>query len=285
MLFDALNEVAYTTSAVTREMFPSGSTSSFGISQNQQEGLLIYDDEHIVDGWTSAQRARYIGESGFARFDETHEGGNTGYAPAVDAALYAAYANRLLGENWCESAVDGGAIITRTEMLQRAEEWFTTAIEAASTSAFADQKTAAYAGRASVRANLGDWAGAICRRGAGADVVRVRRPVRDGPAGPVQPHLLRRRQRALPRRDRLEHGVRGLLRPRPGIPRTPWTYTRRGRGRRVRGRGGLEGAVLPAAEVRRARLGHPAVVGVRDAAAGGGEEAHGRRHGGRHGRW
>jgi hypothetical protein len=161
MLFDALNEVAYTTSAVTREVFPSGSTSSFGISQNQQEGLLIYDDEHIVDGWTSAQRARYIGESGFARFAETHEGGNTGYAPAVDAALYAAYANRLLGENWCESAVDGGAIITRTEMLQRAEEWFTTAIEAASTAAFSDQKTAAYAGRASVRANLGDWAGAM----------------------------------------------------------------------------------------------------------------------------
>jgi hypothetical protein len=161
MVFDALNEVAYTTSAVTRELFPSGSTSSFGISQNQQAGLLTYDDEHIVDGWTSAQRARYIGESGFARFEETHDGGNNGYAPAVDAALYAAYANRLLGENWCEAAVDGGAIITRTEMLQRAETWFTTAIGVATTSDFADQKTAAYAGRASVRANLGDWAGAL----------------------------------------------------------------------------------------------------------------------------
>jgi hypothetical protein len=161
MLFDALNEVAYTTSAVTREVFPSGSTSSFGISQNQQEGLLIYDDEHIVDGWTSAQRSRYIGESGFARFAETHDGGNTGYAPAVDAALYAAYANRLLGENWCESAVDGGSIITRTEMLKRAEEWFTTAIEVAGSGSFSDEKTAAYAGRASVRANLGDWAGAM----------------------------------------------------------------------------------------------------------------------------
>ena len=161
MLFDALNEVAYTTSAVTRETFPSGSTSSFGISQNQQEGLLIYDDEHIVGGWTSAQRSRYIGESGFARFEETNPSGNAGYQPAVDAALYAAYANRLLGDNWCESAVDGGPIITRTEMLTRAESWFTTAINAATTPALATQKMAAVAGRASGRANLGDWAGAL----------------------------------------------------------------------------------------------------------------------------
>ena len=161
MLFDALNEVAYTTSAVTRETFPSGSTSSFGISQNQQEGLLIYDDEHIVDGWTSAQQSRYIGEDGYARFETTNPTGNAGYAPAVDAALYAAYANRLLGENWCESAINGSAIITRTEMLTRAEAWFTTAINAATTPALATQKTAAIAGRASVRANLGDWAGAL----------------------------------------------------------------------------------------------------------------------------
>lgn len=162
MLFDALNEVAYTTSAVTRELFPAGSTSSFGISNNQQAGLLIYDDEHIIDGWTSAQRSRYIGESGFARFEETNPSGTSGYKPAVEAALYAAYASRLLGENWCEAAVDGGAIIPRADMLKRAETWFTTAIDAAGgNAALATQKTAALAGRASVRANLGDWAGAL----------------------------------------------------------------------------------------------------------------------------
>jgi len=166
MLFDALNEVAYTTSAVTRETFPSGSTSSFGISNNQQAGLLLYDDEHIVDGWNSGQRSRYIGESGFDRFAETHEGGNAGYRPAVEAALYAAYASRLLGENWCEAAVDGGAIIPRSEMLQRAEEWFTKAIDAAgSTASLATQKTAAVAGRAAVRVQLGNWSGALSDAG------------------------------------------------------------------------------------------------------------------------
>jgi len=161
-VFDALNEVSYTTSAVTREMFPAGSTSSFGISQNQQVGRLFYDDEHIGDGWTSAQRARYIGESGFDRMAETNPAGTAGYKPAVEAALYAAYANRLIGENWCEAAVDGGAIIPRVDMLKRAETWFTTAIDnAGATASLATQKTAAYAGRASVRVQLEDWTGAL----------------------------------------------------------------------------------------------------------------------------
>ncbi|HKJ03788.1 MAG TPA: RagB/SusD family nutrient uptake outer membrane protein [Longimicrobiales bacterium] len=161
-LFDALNEVAYTTSAVTRELFPAGSTSSFGISNNQQAGLLQYDDEHIIDGWVSAQRSRYIGESGFDRFAETHEGGNAGYKPGVEAALYAGYASRLLGENWCEAAIDGSAVVSRTDVLKRAETWFTKAIDAAGgTASLAAQKTAAIAGRASVRVQLGDWTGAL----------------------------------------------------------------------------------------------------------------------------
>jgi len=110
-LFDALANVAYTTSAVTREMFPSGSTSSFGISNNQQVGRLEWDDEHINNGpWVPVQRSRYIGESGFVRFEEARGTSNSGYRPGVEAALWAGYANRLLGENWCEVAFDGGAI-------------------------------------------------------------------------------------------------------------------------------------------------------------------------------
>jgi hypothetical protein len=171
-LFDALAEVAYTTSAVTRELFPAGSTSSFGISNRQQAGILEYDDEHIGDGWTSAQRSRYIGETGYARMEEilktdeaakkAYPNGVNGYKPAVEAALYAAYANRLLGENWCEVVFDAGSITTRTDALKRAETWFTKAIDAAgSTASLATQKSAAYAGRASVRVHLGDWTGAL----------------------------------------------------------------------------------------------------------------------------
>ncbi len=88
LLFDALNEVAYTTSAVTREMFPSGSTSSFGISANQQVGLLLYDDEH-ADSWTPHQQARYVAESGFERFSTALGGQTSGYRPSAEAALWA----------------------------------------------------------------------------------------------------------------------------------------------------------------------------------------------------
>ncbi|GMV05108.1 MAG: hypothetical protein AMXMBFR53_13880 [Gemmatimonadota bacterium] len=166
-LSQALANVAYTTSGVTRELFPAGSTSSFGISARQQTGLLEYDDEHINDGpWVPAQQSRYIGESGFARFEEARGTSNAGYRPGVEAALWAGYANRLLGENWCEVAFDGGAIQPRADALKRAEEWFTKAIDAAgSTASLANQKLAAIAGRASVRVQLGDWAGAVADAG------------------------------------------------------------------------------------------------------------------------
>jgi hypothetical protein len=165
-LFRGLNEVSYTTSAVTRELFPSGSTSSFGISINQQAGRLTYDDEHQDDAWYYAQQARAIAEGGYARFEANVEGGLSGYRPAAEAALWAGYANRMLGENWCEGAIDGGPIVTRTELLQRAEEWFTTAINTAGGSAaLATVKTAALAGRASVRVQLGDWSNAVADAG------------------------------------------------------------------------------------------------------------------------
>lgn len=160
-LMDALNQVAYTTSAVTRELFPAGSTSSFGISASQQIGRLIYDDEH-ANSWTPHQRSRYIAESGFERFSAQREGNVNGYRPSAEAALWAGYANRLLGENWCQAVVDGGSIEPGSVWLERAEDWFTTAIEVAgSTAALANVATAAHAGRASVRAFLGDWTGAM----------------------------------------------------------------------------------------------------------------------------
>lgn len=159
LLFDALNETVYTTSAVTRELFPSGSTSSFGISASQQVGILRYDDEHV--SWTPHQQARSTAENAFARFEEAL-GSVSGYRPAAEAALWAGYANRLLGENWCEAVFDGGSIQPGTVFLERAEDWFTKAIEVAgSTSSLANVAMAARAGRASVRMHLGDWAGAI----------------------------------------------------------------------------------------------------------------------------
>jgi hypothetical protein len=160
-LSDALNYVAYTTAAITRELFPAGSTSSFGITPRQQQGILAYDDEHV--GWTSHHQARSIAENGFERFRRVLEergGSIDDYAPAAEIALWAGYANRLLGENFCQITIDGGPPISSAEVLGRAEQWFTTALGIAQRVGNARLANAAHAGRASVRVGLGDWAGA-----------------------------------------------------------------------------------------------------------------------------
>lgn len=171
-LSDALNNVAYTTAAITRELFPAGSTSSFGITPRQQQGILAYDDEHT--GWFSHHQARFIAEHGFERFETTLAAeGKTidDYELGGRIALWAGYANRLLGENWCQVTIDGSAAIPSREILKRAAAWFTTAAQIGERVNQADAKKAtdliqaAYAGRASVRVGLNEWPGAVADAG------------------------------------------------------------------------------------------------------------------------
>jgi starch-binding outer membrane protein, SusD/RagB family len=159
MLADALAYVSYTTAAVTREIFPAGSTSAFGISARQQAGRLEFDDEHILPPWQSQQRSRNIGESAIVRFQETVPN-LAGYRPAAEAALWTAYAYRMLGEVSCQAVINGGPAQAHTVFLEHAETWFDRAIEYAG-SAHPTIATAARAGRASVRMNRGNWQGAV----------------------------------------------------------------------------------------------------------------------------
>src|SRR5690606_29518410 len=67
-LASALTNVAYTTGAVTREIFPAGSTDAFGITGAQQVGVIRYDDSHV--NWTAHQRARQMADAFMTRFEE-----------------------------------------------------------------------------------------------------------------------------------------------------------------------------------------------------------------------
>lgn len=159
-LSEGLNTVATTTSAVSREMFPSGSTGSFGISNFQQEGIIFWDDTHV--SWTTQQQARFLAEDAVRRFAESGEVENPGAYPlSAEAALLAGFANRLLGENFCEAVIDGSEAQPSTVFLTRAEDWFTEAITIATAAGEQEIIDAATAGRASVRVDLGDWAGAV----------------------------------------------------------------------------------------------------------------------------
>lgn len=149
-----LNWLGYTGSAVAREVHPAGSTGSFGISVLWQAGRLEGDDTGLNAHWEQSQRARFLAESGIARIEEV---GASSPALLAQAYLWAGYANRLLGEHYCEAVIDGGAPQPHTVYFDRAETQFSRAIELGSGA----EQNAARAGRASIRVHLGNWSGAV----------------------------------------------------------------------------------------------------------------------------
>lgn len=146
---EALNWVSYTGAAVSRELHPAGSTAAFGISVQQQAGKLRDNDGDTW--WNFSQRARWTAEDAAAR-SKTVLGANAGRSATVAQALvWAGYANRLLGENFCDGVINGGAPGPHTVYLDRAEAAFTEAIAVATAAANTPLVQAATAGRASVR--------------------------------------------------------------------------------------------------------------------------------------
>ena len=161
-LSEALNWISYTGAAVSREVFPGGSTGTFGITVQQQRGKLT--DEETNTHWNLAQRARWTAESGVARFRARMPAAE--YAKSKLTAqmlLWTGYANRLLGENMCDGVIDGGPRVGYTVYLTRAEAAFTEAMTIATNDS--SLVRAARAGRASVRADRNNWAGAVADAG------------------------------------------------------------------------------------------------------------------------
>ena len=149
---EAHNWVGYTSAAITREIHPSGSTGSFGIQVEWQNGELDY--ETINTHWNLSQRARWWGDDGIAKIEET---GAVDPTMLGKAYLWSGYAYRLLGENFCDAVIDGGPRQPRSIYYERAIARFDEAQRLGS----GDVAMAAVAARASVKAFLGDWTGAV----------------------------------------------------------------------------------------------------------------------------
>jgi starch-binding outer membrane protein, SusD/RagB family len=122
-LADALTNVAYTTGAVTREIFPAGSTGSFGITPASSRASSATTTTHV--SWTAHQRPDSVAQNFMARFEENENVTMAGYRPAAEAALWAGYANRLLGDAFCEAVIDGGPIGPAHGVLGGPRTWFT----------------------------------------------------------------------------------------------------------------------------------------------------------------
>lgn len=155
-LADALNWIGYTGAAVAREIHPSGSTGSFGISAATQNGELRNNE--VGTHWANGQRARGMAESFIAQIEAT---GPASPELLDEAYLWGAFSYRLMGENMCEAVIDGGTPQSRDVFLDKAVQWFDRAAQSS------DQtiRNAAIAGRAGAKVHLGDWAGAVADAG------------------------------------------------------------------------------------------------------------------------
>lgn len=159
-LSHALNYIAYVGGAVARELFPAGSTGTFGVSAREQIGRLDTDQSNAY--WNFAQRARFEAENGDSTIKAALAPDVYAKEPRVaQLKLWAGYANRLLGENMCEATINGGPREPSTVFLARAERHFTEAAAIATAAGNVPFANAARAGRASVRADQGNWAGAV----------------------------------------------------------------------------------------------------------------------------
>ncbi|MCC6930399.1 MAG: RagB/SusD family nutrient uptake outer membrane protein [Gemmatimonadaceae bacterium] len=157
-LAEALNWTSYTGGAVARELHPAGSTDSFGISVRAQSGNLADDDGDTW--WNYAQRSRWTAEDAVARAKAVLGAAAANNAQHAQALVWAGYSNRHLGENFCEAVINGGAPQNYTVYFDRAEAAFTEAITVATAAGNTTLAQAATAGRASVRLDKGNLAGA-----------------------------------------------------------------------------------------------------------------------------
>jgi len=141
---------------MTDEMNEAG---NYAAQQQFVRGSITPD--LVNSDWARMQNARWVAEQGLVRMKSILGAGFETDANTPRAYLYGGFANRLLGENVCTGVIDGGAAQSDSVYFQRAESLFTRAYTIATAQKNTNVANAALAGRASVRAWLGNWTAAV----------------------------------------------------------------------------------------------------------------------------
>ncbi|HEX5437219.1 MAG TPA: RagB/SusD family nutrient uptake outer membrane protein [Gemmatimonadaceae bacterium] len=111
--------------------------------------------------YTPMQEARYVAEDGMARLQTFSDADVPDKAEDMaELAAYDAYTYVFLGEDFCEMALDGGKLMQPSDVLTIAEDKFTKALDLAQAAGDTDLESMSLVGRARVRLDLGDLAGA-----------------------------------------------------------------------------------------------------------------------------
>lgn len=123
-------------------------------------GVVTPEDNNAE--WSGMQQARWVAEDGLRRIETNSEpDAFNSSAVVAEGYVYAGFSNRVLGEMLCTTAIDGGPEEDNAVHFDRAEEAFSKAIDIGGRAGATDIVNAAYGGRASVKAWMGDWAGAV----------------------------------------------------------------------------------------------------------------------------
>jgi hypothetical protein len=148
--------MSYSTALVAREIFPGGQIGSYGHDVDEQAGSHGWSASGPNGEYNDTQQARWVAEEAIRRFSELED-------PPEDeilfqAYIWAGYANRVLGENYCEAVIDGGPLEPGSVYFERAKQHFTDALAVAGSN---EERFAALAGRAQVNVWLADWNAAV----------------------------------------------------------------------------------------------------------------------------
>lgn len=127
------------------------------------------DSQEVEELWAGASQARWTAENlvdRIKRLQVRHAEDDedvlvTMRQQLARANLWAGFANRIMGDTFCEAVVDIGPLEPHTRFYERAEKYFADAIVSAEDAGLDATLAAAYGGRAQVRMMLGDWDGAV----------------------------------------------------------------------------------------------------------------------------
>lgn len=112
--------------------------------------------------YTPVSKARWLADRALERIEEFPDDSvpdKTGLL--AEAAAYAGFSYNVFGQSWCRAAFDEGPALQPGEVLERAEERFTTAIELGSQAGRSNIVNMSRVGRARARLLMGDDAGAV----------------------------------------------------------------------------------------------------------------------------
>ena len=159
-LGDGMNYQVLHSAVSARELFPTGQSGQFGIEPRNWVGYLVQEEQGAP--WNSLSRARWLSDQSIIRLKSVLGDATFAKHPlAAQGLIWRGFTYRVLGEAMCVSIIDKGPATPPKDNLVRAESAFTAAIEVATAANNANLINAAYAGRAQVRVDLGDWTGAV----------------------------------------------------------------------------------------------------------------------------